>query len=94
ILDAIIDTVPAPQGLVDAPLRGLIFDSIYDEYRGVILFVRVVDGLLSKSDAIELMATRADGLAIDVGIFKPAQTSVPLLETGQIGYVVTNLKSI
>ncbi len=94
LLDAIVVQIPAPKGDPEAPLRGLIFDSIYDEYRGVILFVRIVDGALHKNDAITLMATDATGLAIETGIFKPAQTPEPELATGQIGYVVTNLKSI
>ncbi len=94
VLDAIIDQIPAPTGNPEAPLRGLIFDSIYDEYRGVILFIRVVDGFMKRGQEIELMATRADGLAIETGIFAPKQTPLETIETGQIGYVVTNLKSI
>ena len=94
VLDAIIDQIPAPTGNPDAPLRGLIFDSIYDEYRGVILFIRVVDGFMKRGQEIELMATRADGLAIETGFFAPKQTPLETIETGQIGYVVTNLKSI
>ncbi len=94
LLDAIVEQVPAPKGDPNAPVRGLIFDSIYDEYRGVILFVRVVDGKLRKGDALTLMAARADGLAIDTGIFMPKQTPQPEIDTGQIGYIVTNLKSL
>jgi GTP-binding protein LepA len=94
VLDAIVADIPAPKGEKDAPLRALIFDSVYDEYRGVILFLRVVDGSLSKGQDIKLMATRAEGLAIETGLFAPKQTPVPELAVGQIGYVVTNLKSI
>ncbi len=94
VLDAIVAQIPAPSGHPESPLRALIFDSIYDEYRGVILFVRVVDGLLSRGDEMMLMATRAEGLAVETGIFMPKQTPLGTLETGQIGYVVTNLKSI
>jgi GTP-binding protein LepA len=94
VLDAIIEHIPAPQGQPDAPLRALIFDSIYDVHRGVILFLRVVDGVLKRHDDLTLMATRAEGLAVESGIFMPKQTPAPVLETGQIGYVVTNLKDI
>ncbi len=94
LLDAIVEQVPPPQGNAEAPLRALIFDSIYDEYRGVILFVRVVDGVLRKTDAIRLMAAGATGSAIDTGTFAPKQTPALEVATGQIGYVVTNLKSI
>jgi GTP-binding protein LepA len=94
LLDAIVRDVPSPRGDTNAPLRALIFDSIYDDYRGVLLFVRIVDGALSKSGQFHLMAAQADGLAIETGVFLPRQTPVPELATGQIGYIVTNLKSI
>jgi GTP-binding protein LepA len=94
LLDAIVEQIPAPQGQPDAPVRALIFDSVYDEYRGVILFIRLVDGSLRKGDQIRLMATRAEGLAVETGTFAPRQTAAPEITTGHIGYVVTNLKSI
>ncbi len=94
VLDAIVEQVPAPQGKADSPLRALIFDSVYDEYRGVILFLRIVDGSLAKGQEITLMATGAEGLAVETGLFAPQQTPTPELAVGQIGYVVTNLKSI
>jgi GTP-binding protein LepA len=94
VLDAIVEQVPAPKGDATAPLRALIFDSVYDEYRGVILFLRIVDGSLAKGQEIKLMATRAEGLAVETGLFAPQQTPTPELAVGQIGYVVTNLKSI
>lgn len=94
VLDAIVRDIPAPRGNPDATLRALIFDSIYDQHRGVILFVRVVDGVMKRHDDLTLMATRADGLAVEVGTFAPKQTAAPEIQTGQIGYVVTNLKSI
>jgi GTP-binding protein LepA len=94
LLDAVVDKIPAPKGSSDDNLRALVFDSVYDEYRGVILFVRIVDGQLKNQDTLKLMASGQHGLAIDVGVFKPVQTSTGNLETGQIGYVVTNLKSI
>jgi len=94
VLDAIVEQIPAPKGDPEGPLRALIFDSIYDTHRGVILFIRVVDGLIKRHDDLTLMATRADGLAVEVGTFAPKQTAAPEILTGQIGYVVTNLKSI
>ncbi len=94
VLDAIVEQIPAPKGDPEAPLRALIFDSIYDIHRGVILFIRVVDGIIKRHDQLQLMATAAIGLAVEVGTFAPKQTATPEILTGQIGYVVTNLKSI
>lgn len=94
LLDSIIELVPAPSGDPAAPLRALVFDSVFDDYRGVILFIRIVDGQLTRHDRVRLIAGRADALAVETGMFAPKQTAVPQLEAGQIGYVVTNLKSI
>jgi GTP-binding protein LepA len=94
VLDAIIADIPAPRGKPEEPLRALIFDSIYDQHRGVILFVRVVDGVVKRQSELTLMATRADGLAVEVGTFAPKQTPAAEIQTGQIGYIVTNLKDI
>lgn len=93
ILDAIVEKIPTPDGNVDAPLRALIFDSYYDDYRGVVLFIRVIDGSLNKTDQITMMATQADGQALEVGYLAPELTAQNSLENGEIGYVVTNLKS-
>ncbi len=94
LLDEVIKTVPAPKGDSDKPLRALVFDSVYDSYRGVILFLRVVDGKLKKGESITMMGSKQSGLAIESGVFKPSQTPVSHLDTGQIGYIVTNLKSV
>jgi GTP-binding protein LepA len=94
LLDHIITDIPAPLGKQAEPLRALIFDSIYDVHRGVILFVRIVDGAVHRHDQLKLMATRAEGLAVEVGTFAPKQTAAPQIATGQIGYIVTNLKDI
>lgn len=94
LLDRIVRDVPAPTGSQTAPLRALIFDSIYDQYRGVILYLRIIDGALPGGEAIELIASRQKGLAIEVGSFRPAQTASEQLTAGEIGYVVTNFKSI
>jgi GTP-binding protein LepA len=77
----------------EIPLRALIFDSYYDDYRGVILYVRIVDGELKKNDQIYMMATRAHGLALEIGKLAPGMTPEPVMQTGEIGYIVTNLKT-
>ncbi|HEX7259595.1 MAG TPA: translation elongation factor 4 [Candidatus Saccharimonadia bacterium] len=94
LLDKVVEQVPPPSGYPQKPLRGLVFDSVYDEYRGVILFLRIVDGSLKKQAGLKLMSSGHTGLAVETGIFKPKQVIQPELTTGQIGYVVTNLKSI
>jgi GTP-binding protein LepA len=92
VLDAIVAKIPAPQGAPD-PTRALIFDSYYDDYRGVILYMRVVDGEIRKGDTIEMLATGASGLALEVGHLSPQMNSDPAITTGEIGYIVTNLKT-
>ena len=93
VLEAIVERIPAPKGQPDDPTRALIFDSYYDDYRGVILYVRVVDGQIKKGEAIHMMATDANGLALEVGHLSPGMISDPSLDTGEIGYIVTNLKT-
>lgn len=93
VLDAVVEQVPLPHGDLNGPTRALIFDSYYDDYRGVILYVRVVDGKISKGDAIRMIATGANGLALEVGHLSPTMAADPFLGTGEIGYVVTNLKT-
>jgi len=94
ILDALITKIPAPKPSDLEHTRGLIFDSFYDEYRGVILYVRIFDGELKSRAGITMMATHAAGEALEVGALTPKEKPLPTLETGQIGYVVTNLKSV
>lgn len=93
VLDKIVAEVPAPTGGDESATRALIFDSYYDDYRGVVLYVRVVDGEIKKGSDIRMMATSANGLALEVGSLAPALSSAPLLKTGEIGYIVTNLRS-
>ena len=93
VLAAIIARIPAPKGKEDQPTRALIFDSYYDDYRGVILYVRLVDGEIRKNDTIEMLATNASGLALEVGHLAPGMSSDPNLATDEIGYIVTNLKT-
>lgn len=93
VLDAVVERIPGPRGESSAPTRALIFDSYYDDYRGVILYIRVVDGVIKKGDAIDMMATGAHGLALEVGHLSPAMLPDAALGAGEIGYIVTNLKT-
>ena len=93
VLDAIVEKVLAPIGEPAAPTRALIFDSYYDDYRGVVLYVRIVDGAIKKNEQIRMVATRANGIALEVGKLSPGMTPLDTLETGEIGYIVTNLKT-
>lgn len=93
VLDAVIALVPEPKGIETSPTRALIFDSYYDDYRGVILYTRVFDGSIKKGDTIEMLATGANGIALDVGVLSPSMVPGVAIETGEIGYIVTNLKT-
>ncbi|MCA9342375.1 translation elongation factor 4, partial [Candidatus Saccharibacteria bacterium] len=93
VLDAIIERIAPPVGKENDPTRALIFDSYYDDYRGVILYTRVVDGQIKKGDTIQMIATGASGLALEVGMLSPTMKAEDALETGEIGYIVTNLKT-
>jgi GTP-binding protein LepA len=93
VLDTIVEKVPTPNGEINKPTRALIFDSYYDDYRGVVLYVRVVDGQINKSDAIKMLATNANGIALEIGHLSPTMVADQQLTTGEIGYIVTNLKT-
>jgi len=93
VLDSMIERVEPPKGDSNAPSRALIFDSYYDDYRGVILYVRIVDGVIKKGDVIEMIATGAEGIALEVGVLHPTMQAGGDLSTGEIGYVVTNLRT-
>ncbi len=93
VLEAIVERIGSPRGVVDDPTRALIFDSYYDDYRGVILYTRVVDGSIKKGDTIEMLATSANGIALEVGALNPTMNPRPEIGTGEIGYIVTNLKT-
>ncbi len=93
VLHAIVERIPTPSGDAEAPTRALIFDSYYDDYRGVILYIRVIDGAIQKGDELQMLATDAHGLALEVGALSPTMKSEPEIETGEIGYIVTNLKT-
>ncbi len=93
VLDAVVERISAPTGDAAKPTRALIFDSYFDDYRGVILYVRVIDGEIKKSDTLDMMATEAHGLALEVGSLSPSMKSSESLKTGEIGYIVTNLRT-
>lgn len=93
LLGTIVEQVPPPKGSADAPTRALIFDSYYDDYRGVILYLRVVDGQIKKDEAIQMLGTKSEGLALETGYLSPQMKETGTLLAGEIGYVVTNLKT-
>lgn len=93
VLEKIISDIPPPQSSDQDATRALIFDSYYDDYRGVILYARAFDGEIAQNSAIKMMATGAEGLALEVGYFAPDMEASGKLQAGEIGYIVTNLKS-
>lgn len=93
VLQAVVERVPPPRGALDKPLRALIFDSYYDEYRGVVLYTRVIDGKIQKNQPIGMMAAQSEGLALEIGSLSPTMHSSNTLQAGEIGYVVTNLRT-
>jgi GTP-binding protein LepA len=94
VLDAIVERVPPPAGDPAAPARALVFDSSYDQYRGVVAFVRVVDGSFSRREALQTMATETRFEAEELGFFSPTMTPVDLLSAGEVGYIITGLKDV
>ncbi len=93
ILDAVIERVPAPESTSDKT-QALIFDSMYDDYRGVVAYVRVVNGAIKKGDTIRLIGAKRDTHALEVGAFKPQFDPKPSLAAGEIGYLVTGFKEV
>lgn len=93
VLDAVVEKIKPPQGKSDLPTRALVFDSYFDDYRGVVLYVRIIDGSIKKGDEIRLMATGAKGTALEIGILAPAMRAEQDIKSGQIGYIVTNLRT-
>jgi len=94
VIDAIIKTVPAPDGRRDAPLRAIVFDSFYDPYQGVVLFVRVMDGAVERGDRVLLMASGRRYEADELGIFRPQMTPRDSLSCGEVGYLKAGIKNI
>lgn len=94
VLEAVVQRVPAPAGDPAEPLRALIFDSKYDAYKGVLAYVRVVEGTVSGRADLKLMQTKAVFEPLEVGVFSPAMTPLPGLAAGDVGYVATGLKGV
>lgn len=94
ILKAIVEKIPAPIGDSEKPLRALIFDSKYDTYKGVLAYVRIVDGKIKRDDEVRMMATEKESGVVEVGYFKPELATTEFLTAGDIGYVATGLKSV
>ena len=94
VLDAIVERVPPPAGDPEAPPRALVFDSSYDQYRGVVAFVRVVDGSFSRREGLQTMATGTRFDAEELGFFSPTMSPVESLSAGEVGYVITGLKDV
>jgi GTP-binding protein LepA len=94
VLDAIVERIPPPAGDGDAPARALVFDSSYDQYRGVIAFVRVVDGRFEAGEPVRAMALGTEFEAEELGFMSPGRTPVGALAAGEVGYVVTGLKDV
>ncbi|MFZ2231111.1 MAG: translation elongation factor 4, partial [Lactococcus raffinolactis] len=94
ILEQVVEKVPAPQGSVDNPLKALIFDSVYDAYRGVILQVRVMDGIVKPGDKIQLMSNGKTFDVTEVGIFTPKTVGREFLATGDVGYIAAAIKTV
>ena len=94
VLDAVVDRIPAPRGKVDKPARALVFDSVYNPYKGIIAHIRVEDGAISNHDKIRVMSSGKMAEIVEVGVFAPAPKATQVLETGQVGYVATGFKDV
>ncbi|MCU0314390.1 MAG: translation elongation factor 4, partial [Solirubrobacteraceae bacterium] len=94
VLELLVQQVPPPAGDPDAPARALIFDSEFDQYRGVIAYIRVVDGVFRKGEAIRAMAAGTEADIDDIGFFTPAMTAVQELRAGEVGYLITGIKDV
>lgn len=94
VLEAIVERIPKPVGEINRPLQALIFDSIYDSYRGVVVYIRVVQGSIKPSDKIRLMRTGKDFEVNEVGIFSPEMRKVEGLSPGEVGYLTANVKNL
>jgi GTP-binding protein LepA len=94
VLDAIVEQVPAPSGNPDAPLQALIFDSHYDSYKGVVAYIRVMQGRIKSTSTLHLMANGTDLKPVEIGIFHPGMVAIDELMPGDVGYVATGLKTV
>jgi GTP-binding protein LepA len=94
VLQAIVEFIPPPEGEVEKPLRALIFDSHYDSYKGVIAYIRILEGRLQESQELRLMASATNIKPLETGIFSPGMTPFKTLQAGEVGYVATGLKTV
>ncbi|MEU8504932.1 translation elongation factor 4 [Streptomyces brevispora] len=94
LLDRVVRDVPAPVGKADAPARAMIFDSVYDSYRGVVTYVRVVDGSLNKRERIRMMSTGATHELLEIGVSSPEMTPSDGIGVGEVGYIITGVKDV
>ncbi|MEW1695007.1 translation elongation factor 4 [Streptomyces sp. NPDC093249] len=94
LLDRVVRDIPAPVGDADAPARAMIFDSVYDSYRGVVTYVRVVDGQLNKRERIKMMSTGASHELLEIGVSSPEMTASDGLGVGEVGYLITGVKDV
>jgi GTP-binding protein LepA len=94
VLEQLVERVPAPTGDPDAPARALIFDSEFDQYRGVVAYIRVVDGIFKKDEAIRAMAAGTEADIDEIGFFTPAMTPIKELGPGEVGYLITGIKDV
>ena len=94
ILNAVVDRIPPPGGKPEKPARALVFDSVYNQYKGIIAHIRVEDGDISRVDRIRVMSSGRTAEIVEVGVFSPAPTPTDRLETGQVGYVATGFKDV
>ncbi|MHC1740871.1 MAG: translation elongation factor 4 [Anaerolineaceae bacterium] len=94
VLDAIVEQIPPPRGDENAPLQALIFDSHYDSYKGVVAYIRVVNGSINMDSTLRLMATNSDLKPVEVGIFSPGMVATGSLLAGDVGYIATGFKSV
>jgi GTP-binding protein LepA len=94
VLDAIVTQIPPPKGESEAPLQALIFDSHYDSYKGVVAYVRVMEGRIDPEATLRLMSTHADVKPVEIGVFAPEMIPVSTLSAGDVGYVATGLKTV
>ncbi|HAV76205.1 MAG TPA: elongation factor 4 [Anaerolineae bacterium] len=94
VLEAIVERVPPPKDADDIPLRALIFDSHYDSYKGVIAYIRIMEGSLKSTDVLRMFATKVDMRPVEIGIFSPGMTPVKALGSGEVGYIATGFKTV
>lgn len=94
LLDVVTERIPAPQGDANAPARAMIFDSVYDAYRGVVTYVRMVDGHLKPRETIQMMSTRAKHELLEIGVSSPEPTPSRGLSVGEVGYLITGVKDV